>query len=85
MIQKIKSIQTNLKSSNNIYNISNWQIFKKNLLAGFARSIGSWIFNLIFLALLAYILIPLFGSAKDRLVKSLPKDLNEIIIQIEKR
>lgn len=74
-----------LIKNNNVYGVSNWTILKKNFIAGFAHSIGSWFFNLIFLATLAYILIPFFGPALKKMVDSIPKDLNEIIIQIEKK
>jgi cbb3-type cytochrome oxidase subunit 3 len=80
-----KNSKISLENHDTIYDVSNWMIFKKNLLAGFARSIGSWFFNIIFLALLVYILIPLFGPAVKQMFDSLPKDLNEIIIQIEKK
>ncbi len=80
-----KKLNISGEETENLYNISNWAIFKKNFLAGIARSIGSWFFNIIFLALAAYILIPLFGPAMKKMIDSLPKDLNEIIIQIEKK
>jgi hypothetical protein len=72
-------------NDDDIYKVSNWTVFKKNFLAGIARSIGSWFFNIIFLVLAAYILIPLFGPAMKKMIDGLPKDLNEIIIQIEKK
>lgn len=72
-------------NDDDIYKVSNWTVFKKNFLAGLAHSAGSWFFNIIILVALAYILIPIFGPAMEKMTDSLPKDLNEIIIQIEKK
>ena len=73
-----------LENHDTIYDVNNWTIFKKNFLAGIARSAGGWFFNLVILAALAYILIPVFGPKIKQLIDSLPKNLNEVIIQVEK-
>lgn len=75
------------KNTNNssIYEVSNWTIFKKNFLAGLAHSAGSWFFNILILVALAYILIPIFGPSIKQFVDKLPKNLNDVIIQIEKK
>ncbi len=73
-----------LENHDTIYDVSNWVIFKKNFLAGIARSAGSWFFNILILLVLAYILIPVFGSFIKELSEKLPKNLNDVVIQIEK-
>lgn len=80
----MKNSKTLLESHDTIYDVSNWQIFKKNFLAGIARSAGAWFFNIIVLIALAYVFIPIFGSAMQQTIDKLPKNLNEVIIQIEK-
>lgn len=77
--------KTALENHDTIYDVSNWTIFRKNFLAGIARSAGSWFFNILALVALAYILIPIFGPAIKQFVDKLPKNLNDIIIQIEKK
>ncbi len=84
MFKKLKDRNINLEIHDNIYNVNNWAIFKKNFLAGFARGLGSWVFNIIFLALLAYISIPFFDSAK-RLIDHLSKDLENNSVQIKEK
>ncbi len=73
-----------LKKQNTIYDANNWLIFKKNFLAGFSHSAGAWFFNIIVLSILAYILIPIFGPFFKSLSERMPKNLNDIVIQIEK-
>lgn len=68
-----------------IYTVSNWTVVKKNFVAGIARSAGGWVFNIIILLALVNILIPVFGPKIKQIIDQLPKDLNDIIIQIEKR
>ena len=80
----MKKNKTILESHDTIYDVSNWLVFKKNFLAGIARSAGVWFFNIIILAALAYVFIPIFGSAMQQTLDKLPKNLNEVIIQIDK-
>jgi len=81
----IKIAKTFLEKNNTLYNVSNWTIVKKNFIAGIARSAGVWFFNIIILLLLANILIPLLGPKINQVLNKLPKDLNDIIVQIEKK
>jgi len=81
----IKIAKEFLKKQNTLYNVSNWTIVKKNFIAGVARSAGVWFFNIIILLLLAKILIPLLGPKINQFLDKLPKDLNDIIVQIEKK
>lgn len=83
----LKNHQLNLEIHDNIYEVNNWVIFKKNFLAGFARSIGSWVFNIILLAILAYISIPFFGPIVKQLTNNLTKNLKDEveIIKIEQK
>ncbi len=81
----IKIAKTFLEKNNTLYNVSNWTIVKKNFIAGIARSAGVWFFNIIILLLLANILIPLLGPKINQVLEKLPKDLNDIIVQIEKK
>lgn len=81
----IKIAKTFLEKNNTLYNVSNWTIVKKNFIAGIARSAGVWFFNIIILLLLANILIPLLGPKINQVLERLPKDLNDIIVQIEKK
>jgi hypothetical protein len=76
MIKIFKNHKLNLEIHDNIYEVSNWTIFKKNFLAGLAHSIGIWFFNIILLAALAYISIPFFGPVIKQLTESLTKNLN---------
>jgi len=73
-----------LEKHDTIYDVSNWLIFRKNFLAGFARSSGARFFNIIILLILAYLLIPIFGPFFKSLSEKMPKNLNELVIQIEK-
>ena len=79
-----KKTKIALENHDTIYDVNNWTVFKKNFLAGIARSAGVWFFNIIVLAALAYVFIPVFGSAMEKTLEKLPKNLNEVIIQIEK-
>jgi hypothetical protein len=81
----IKIAKAFLEKNNTLYNVSNWTIVKKNFIAGIARSAGVWFFNIIILLLLANILIPLLGPKINQVLEKLPKDLNDIIVQIEKK
>ena len=80
----MKKNKTILESHDTIYDVNNWLVFKKNFLAGISRSAGAWFFNIIILAALAYVFIPIFGSAMQQTLDKLPKNLNEVIIQIDK-
>ncbi len=73
-----------LENHDTIYDVDNWTVFKKNFLAGLSRSAGGWFFNIVILAILAYVLIPVFGSMVQRITDAIPKNLNETIIKIEK-
>ena len=81
----IKKSTTFSEKRDTIYTVSNWTVVKKNFVAGIARSAGGWVFNIIVLLLLANIFIPLLGPKIKQIIDKLPKDLNDVIIQIEKR
>jgi len=81
----IKIAKEFLKKQNTLYNVSNWTIVKKNFIAGIARSAGVWFFNIIILLLLAKILIPLLGPKINQVLDRLPKNMNDIVVQIEKK
>jgi hypothetical protein len=81
----IKIAKKFLERQNTLYNVSNWTIVKKNFIAGIARSAGIWFFNIIILLLLAKILVPLLGPKINQILDKLPKDMNDIIVQIEKK
>lgn len=81
----IKIAKEFLKKQNTLYNVSNWTIVKKNFIAGIARSAGVWFFNIIILLLLAKILIPLLGPKINQVLDKLPKNMSDIVVQIEKK
>lgn len=84
MIKTMSKKIFHLDSQENIFTVSNWTIFKKNFLAGIARSLGMWFFNIIILLLLVNLLIPLLGPKLNRVLNQLPKDVNEVLVQVEK-
>lgn len=65
--------------SRTIYDVDNWTIVRKNFVAGISRSAGGWFFNLVIVALLAYILLPIFGptlrSFLDQVQQRLDQEL----------
>ncbi len=81
----IKIAKEFLKKQNTLYNVSNWTIVKKNFIAGIARSAGVWFFNIIILLLLAKILVPLLGPRINQVLDKLPKNMNDLVVQIEKK
>lgn len=59
-----------------IYDVDSWTIIRKNVLAGFSRSIGAWIFNLVILGAAAYILLPMLGDTVNNFFGQLEDTLN---------
>ncbi len=84
MIKNMKQKIINLNQQENLFTVSNWTIIKKNFLSGIARSLGMWFFNIIILLLLVNWLIPLLGPKINQVLNRLPKDVNEVLVQVEK-
>lgn len=67
-----------------IYDVDSWTIIRKNVLAGFSRSIGSWVFNLLVLGIAAYVLLPMLGDTLNNFFDRLENTLNsELPGQVE--
>lgn len=59
-IEKVLSNRDDLIDAHRtLYDVDTWTIIKKNIIAGFSRSIGAWIFNIIVLGILVSLVLPL--------------------------
>ena len=66
-----------------IYQVSNWEIFSKNFVAGIGRSAGAWFFNIVILVILANILIPILSPIVNNFFTDLPSLIDQTFAQME--
>jgi hypothetical protein len=72
------------KDGKTIYQVSNWEIFSKNFVAGIGRSAGGWFFNIVILVILVNFLIPILRPFFENFSNNIPAIFEDQISEMEK-